>query len=175
VLRILPTSRLERAHSRCYDCSQQPYLHGYRHEPLLRYARVPCRPVLVHEILRDDPHSVSPIARGEAFVARLKDSVEMAQALVAHVQDKYERYTNLRSQLAQQFRVGDKVWLSMRNITTLRPHRKLDWLYHKFTVTALIGSHAVRLDTPPGVTSQRFSCYAAETLCQYSASFSNPG
>jgi hypothetical protein len=101
--------------------------------------------------LRDNPNAASPIARGDAFVARLKDSVEMAQALLSHLQENYERYANRHRQVAPQFKVGDRVWLNMRNVATLRPSRKLDWLHHKFTVTELIGSHAVRLNTPPGI------------------------
>ncbi|KAL2132439.1 hypothetical protein VTI74DRAFT_3808 [Chaetomium olivicolor] len=57
----------------------------------------------------------SPVARGEAFVAKLKGAVEVAQAAVATVQELQER----------------------RNA--------------KYTLTELIGSHACRLDTPPGV------------------------
>lgn len=33
---------------------------------------------------------------------------------------------------------------------TDRPSKKMDWKNAKYTVTELIGSHAVRLNTPPG-------------------------
>jgi hypothetical protein len=34
---------------------------------------------------------------------------------------------------------------------TNRPSKKLDWQNAKYTVTELVGSHAVCLDTPPGI------------------------
>jgi hypothetical protein len=52
---------------------------------------------------------------------------------------------------ADQFKVGDKVWLRLKNVKTDRPSKKLDWLNAKYTVTEIVGSHACRLDTPPGI------------------------
>jgi hypothetical protein len=93
----------------------------------------------------------SPVARGEAFVAKLKEAVEVAQAAIATAQEIQEEHTNRARQAAEQFRVGDKVWLRLNNIKTDRPSKKLDWRNAKYTVTELIGSHTCRLDTPPGV------------------------
>ncbi|KAJ6437098.1 restless-like transposase [Purpureocillium lavendulum] len=42
-------------------------------------------------------------------------------------------------------------WLRLRNIRSKRPSKKLDWLAGKYTVLETVGSHACRLDTPPGV------------------------
>jgi hypothetical protein len=93
----------------------------------------------------------SPIAQGEAFVSRLREATEFAQAAMASAQERQESQTNRGRQPAEQFRVGDKVWLRLSNIKTNRPAKKLDWLNAKYTVTELIGSHACRLDTPPGI------------------------
>jgi hypothetical protein len=93
----------------------------------------------------------SPIARGEAFVARLKEATMFAQAAMAAAQEQQEEYANRGRQAAEQFRVGDKVWLNLKNIKTQRPSKKLDWLNAKYTVTELVGSHNCRLDTPPGI------------------------
>jgi hypothetical protein len=93
----------------------------------------------------------SPVARGEAFVAKLKQATELAQATMASAQERQEECYNRSRQVAEQFRVGDKVWLRLKNIKTDRPSKKLDWLNAKYTVTELIGSHACRLDTPPGI------------------------
>ena len=93
----------------------------------------------------------SPVARGEAFVAKLKEAVQVAQAAMATAQELQEEYANRARQVAEQFRVGDKVWLRLNNVKTDRPSRKLDWRNAKYTVTELIGSHACRLDTPPGI------------------------
>ena len=68
----------------------------------------------------------SPVARGEAFVAKLKEAVEVAQAAMATAQEIQEEYANRARQVAEQYRVGDKVWLRLNNIKTNRPSKKLD-------------------------------------------------
>jgi hypothetical protein len=47
--------------------------------------------------------------------------------------------------------VGDLVWLDLRNIKTDRISKKLDARSAKFKIIERIGSHAYRLDTPPGI------------------------
>lgn len=101
------------------------------------------------EVLRTSGRS--PVARGETFVAKLNEASQVAQAAIASAQERQEEHTNRVRQVAEQFRVGDKVWLRLKNISTDRPSKKLDWLNAKYTVTELIGSHACRLDTPPGI------------------------
>ena len=112
--------------------------HGYNIEP-----------IEVEEKLRTTGRT--PIAKGEALIAKLQDATEMAQTMIAAAQEKYETYANEHRQPAEQFRVGDKVWLRLQNIVTDRPCKKLDWKNAKYTVKELVGSHAVRLDTPPGI------------------------
>ena len=43
------------------------------------------------------------------------------------------------------------MWLNLKNITTDRPFKKLDWKNAKYTVLEVISSHSYRLDTPPGI------------------------
>jgi len=112
--------------------------HGYHVEP-----------IEVEENLRTS--GSTPIAKGEALISRLRDATEMAQVMMAAAQEKYETYANEHRQPAERFRVGDKAWLHLQNIVTDRPCKKLDWKNAKYTVTKLIGSHAVQLDTPPGI------------------------
>ncbi|KAF2174919.1 hypothetical protein K469DRAFT_769306, partial [Zopfia rhizophila CBS 207.26] len=45
---------------------------------------------------------------------------------------------------APQLRVGDKVWLKLKN-------KKLDWKNAKYTVENIISLHAIKLNTPPGL------------------------
>ncbi|RYP69568.1 hypothetical protein DL770_008216 [Monosporascus sp. CRB-9-2] len=70
---------------------------------------------------------------------------------MATAQERQEEYANKSGQVTEQFHVGDKVWLRLKHIKTDRPSKKLDWLNAKYTVTELVGSHACRLDTPPGI------------------------
>ncbi|KAK1914303.1 hypothetical protein P3342_007549 [Pyrenophora teres f. teres] len=82
--------------------------HGYNIEP-----------IEVEEKLRTTGRT--PIAKGEALIAKLQDATEMAQTMIAAAQEKYETYANEHRQPAKQFRVGDKVWLRLQNIVTDRP------------------------------------------------------
>lgn len=70
---------------------------------------------------------------------------------MASAQEAQEKHANTKRQPADQFKVRDKVWLRLRNVRTKRPSKKLDWLAAKYRVTEVIGSHACRLDTPPGI------------------------
>jgi len=106
-------------------------------------------PIEIDEPLRTKGES--PMAKGEAFLAKLREATEMAQTTIAIAQEKYEGYANRYRLLSERFNVGDKVWLSLKNIATDRPCKKLDWKNAKYTVKELVGSHAVRLDTPPGI------------------------
>jgi transposase InsO family protein len=112
--------------------------HGYNIEP-----------IEVEEPLRTE--GKTPVARGEALISKLKEATEVAQTMMAAAQEKYETYANRNRRPAEQFHVGDKVWLNLGNIATNTPSKKLDWRNAKYTVKELIGSHAVRLDTPPGI------------------------
>ncbi|KJZ69178.1 hypothetical protein HIM_11431 [Hirsutella minnesotensis 3608] len=106
-------------------------------------------PIQVKEKLRTD--GKSPVARAECIVQRLQEATEWAQAAIASAQKQQEKNANTRRQPSDQFKPGDKVWLRLRNIRSDRPCKKLDWLSAKYTVLETIGSHACKLDTPPGI------------------------
>ncbi|KAI0996871.1 hypothetical protein K3495_g11310, partial [Podosphaera aphanis] len=54
-------------------------------------------------------------------------------------------------QPSEAFRVNDRVYLRLKNIRTKRPCKKLDWISLPYRVVQLVGSHAVKLDTPRGI------------------------
>jgi hypothetical protein len=70
---------------------------------------------------------------------------------MATAQEAQERAVNRGRVQAPVYRVGDKVWLSLENIATDRPSKKLDAKYTKYTVTEVVGSYSYRLNTPPGI------------------------
>ena len=43
------------------------------------------------------------------------------------------------------------MWLNLKNITTDRPCKKLDWKNPKYTVLEVISNHSYRLNTPQGI------------------------
>jgi Integrase zinc binding domain/Chromo (CHRromatin Organisation MOdifier) domain len=114
--------------------------HGYHAEPL----------DIQHNLsYKDDPKS--PIQKADAIVQKMKDVREWAQSAMATAQQTMEDYTNQRRQQSPSFKVGDKVWLNLRNVRTTRLSKKLDAKQAKYTITEVIGSHSYRLDTPPGI------------------------
>ena len=119
--------------------------HGYNVEP-----------IQVKEELdeRNEHTRLSPIAAGEQVVKRLRDAREWAEAAIAAAQQTQEMHANRHRQPAIQFKVGDKVWLNLKNIKTDRPCKKIDWRHAKYTVTRVISSHAYELDVPPGIANR---------------------
>jgi hypothetical protein len=93
----------------------------------------------------------SPIVQADRILRKLKDLREWAQAAMATAQEAQEKAANRGRIQAPAYRVGDKVWLSLENIATDRPSKKLDAKYAKYTVIEVVGSHNYRLDTPPGI------------------------
>lgn len=93
----------------------------------------------------------SPIASADRILRTLKEAREWAQASIAAAQEAQEQASNRKRDPAPSYKVGDKVWLSLENIKTDRPSKKLDARYAKFKVLEVIGSHSYKLDTPPGI------------------------
>lgn len=92
--------------------------------------------------------AASPKGRAALFLDHLREGVNLAQSAVAFVQQQQEASANRRRRPAEVFRVGDQVWLSLRNLKTNRPSKKLDWLRQKYTVLKVPTPHTVVLDIP---------------------------
>lgn len=89
-----------------------------------------------------------PAKRAENFIGRLREAEEYASATMASAQQQMEEYANLKRNPAPLFRVGDKVWLHLKNISTPQPKKKLAWVNAKYTITKIISPHVVELDVP---------------------------
>lgn len=72
---------------------------------------------------------------------------------MAVMQQQQEYYANRNRNASITYTTGDKVWLNLKNITTDRPVKKLDWIHAKYTVTRTFqdSPHFVELDVPRGV------------------------
>jgi transposase InsO family protein len=99
--------------------------------------------------LSDSPRS--PAQAGEAIVRKLAEASDWARASIAYAAQTAETQANRHRDPAPAYHPGDYVWLNLKNIKTDRPCRKLDWKNAKYIVRETIGSHAVRLNTPPGI------------------------
>ena len=115
--------------------------HGYHIEP-------------VHQVPPSDPEETAtpPATHARAFVDRIHRAQEFAAAAMAAAQQRMEEQANRHRQAAEQFRVGDLVWLSLRNITVPNQlKKKLAWLNAKYRVTRVISPHDVELDVPRSI------------------------
>jgi hypothetical protein len=93
----------------------------------------------------------TPIQKGETIVAKVKALTEWAQSEMAKTQQDQEQQANQSRNVAPAYQVGDKVYLSLRNVRTQRPSKKLDARSAKFTVLEVINPASYKLDTPPGI------------------------
>ena len=139
---LVPMAELAINNRDAYSTGVSPFFlaHGYHVEPLQ-----------LQEVPRDVREPRGPIQQADAIVRQLQEAREWAQTSMAVAQQEQEEAANRTRQQAPQFRVGDKVWLNLKNVRTTRSSKKLDWKNAKYTVTKIIGSHSYRLDTPPGI------------------------
>lgn len=91
------------------------------------------------------------MARAEAIVAKIKEVTDWAQMTMAEAQQEQERQANRQRNPSPAYKVGDKVWLHLKNLKTDRPSKKLDDKAAKFTVIEVVGSHNYKLDIPGAV------------------------
>jgi hypothetical protein len=82
-----------------------------------RYNLSPFTPTKEVEQLAEEP-AKSPIQKGEAIVQKVKEALDWAQASMAYSQQNTENQANKHRSLATNYQVGDKVWLSLKNICT---------------------------------------------------------
>jgi Chromo (CHRromatin Organisation MOdifier) domain len=116
------------------------------------YANYGFNPRCQLKVLNEQGTPVHPIAEGfvekhRAIYKRITENLKQAQA-------KYKEFYDAKHKESPPFKVGDRVWLSRRNITTTRPSAKLDFKrLGPFTILEVIGESklAFKLDLPPSM------------------------
>ena len=93
----------------------------------------------------------NPRQRAQFTVQKLLDARNFAEAALAAAQQQQEYYANQHREVPKSFQLGDKVWLNLKNIRTLRPSKKLDWIHAKYTITKIFpeSPHFYELVTNP--------------------------
>lgn len=110
------------------------------------YANFGYHPRWVDEIQLNEPSSV-PI--GVKMVEEISDVHKVCVANIAEANLRYSKSYDRKHKEGPTYRVGDLIMLSMRNIRTKKPAKKLDQKYSgPYSITELIGSHACRLQLP---------------------------
>jgi hypothetical protein len=75
------------------------------------------------EVVQDP---ASPVQIADSIVRKLQQATEWAQSAMAVAQQAQEESANRSRTEGPAFRVGDKVWLNLRNVRTSRLSKKLD-------------------------------------------------
>src|SRR5258707_719267 len=89
---------------------------------------------------------MSTIEAADTFTRQLDHTQEEAKAALERAADDMKWYYDQNCQVAPEYKVGDKAWLSLQNYSSDRPMKKLD---HKwagpFTITKVISPTAIKL------------------------------
>src|SRR6266478_386894 len=99
-----------------------------------------------HPRLGVEPMRTSTVEAADTFARRLDRAQEEAKATLERAADDMKRYYDQNHQAAPEYKVGDRVWLSLQNYLSDCPMKKLD---HKwagpFLITKVISPAAFKL------------------------------
>ena len=93
----------------------------------------------------------TPIQKADKIFTKLKQASDWAQTAMAVGQQEQQEYADRFRAQAPRYKIKNKVWLSLENITTTTENKKLDAKQFKYTIFENMGFHNFRLDTPPGI------------------------
>src|SRR5437667_1473928 len=86
------------------------------------------------------------------FADRMNKLTDLLRSEMLYAQALQEYHANKGRTPAYDFKPGDKVYLSTRNLKTKRPAKKLDWKFtERLTIKRKISPYAYELELPPGM------------------------
>lgn len=92
-----------------------------------------------------------PKVRANAFLNRLYDGQEISKAAMVTAQHIMEHNANRNKRPAEKLKVGDKVWLNLKNVSTPQLKKKLSWANAKYKVLKEVSPDVYELDVPSGI------------------------
>ena len=96
-----------------------------------------------------EPLFPSHIESVNTFRNCLSNTLEEAKASITKAQDDMKQFYDTYREPTPEYKVGEKVMLDSKNISTMRPLKKLDHkFYGPFQIISKVGTHAYRLDLP---------------------------
>src|SRR5258708_831385 len=99
-----------------------------------------------HPCLGVEPTRTSTVEAADAFARRLGCTQEEAKAVLEQAADDMKQYYDQSRQSAPEYKVGDKVWLSLQNYSSNRPMKKLNHKWASpFAVMKVISPAAIKL------------------------------
>ena len=112
------------------------------------YGEIPRSEILTLDEVQKYSATRGSSAEDESLMERIRATREEVTKSLARAQ-AYQARTYNKSHCDVEYKVGQKVWLRVKNITIERPSRKLDWQrYGPYRIIERIGKVAYRLDLP---------------------------
>jgi transposase InsO family protein len=99
-----------------------------------------------------EPRRKAKVQSVEEFVQKLKSVQAEVEAALHKARDDMKKYADRKRMHAPQYKPGDKVWLSTKDLATTRPSRKLmEKQIGPYTITDVISPNAVKLKLPRSI------------------------
>src|SRR6266436_2888902 len=99
-----------------------------------------------HPCLGVEPTRTSTVEAADTFARQLDCAQEEAKAALEWAADDMKQYYDQNCQAVPEYKVGDRVWLSLQNYSSDHPMKKLD---HKwagpFLITKVVSPAAIKL------------------------------
>lgn len=109
-------------------------------------------PRLGFESLPTDLQSSPQLLDAVQFTKKMESIHSLIKTEILEAQAHQEAYKNNHRTPAPNYRIGDMVYLSSKNITTQRPSKKLDWKnLGPYPIKAIISPYAYKLALPPSL------------------------
>ena len=86
--------------------------------------------------------------KAKDIVQTITSAAEWAIAAMSYAQQEQERQANKSRKPAPTYKVGDWVWLDLRDVRTTRASKKLDWKSEKYQVSRVRDPYWVELAVP---------------------------
>ena len=96
-----------------------------------------------------EPQRTGKSEPAKEFTEYMKEIHKKAGAALSKAHDDMTHYTDQHRGSAPKYKVGDKVWLSMKNIKINQPSCKLvEWQLRPFEIIKVVSPNAVKLKLP---------------------------
>jgi transposase InsO family protein len=92
--------------------------------------------------------TISTQDKAKEIVRVITKAADWAISAMSYAQQEQERQANKSRKPAPTYKVGDWVWLDLRDVRTTRTSKKLDWKCEKFQVSRVRDPYWVELATP---------------------------
>ena len=120
-----------------------------------------------------EPRRVKKSEEALKFAERMKTVHEEAEAAVSKARDDMQRYADLNRGLVPVYKVGDRVWLSAKDLKLNHPARKLsERQLGPFEIIKVVSPNAMKLKLPASykihdvINVSRLRLYKEPTLGQ---------